>query len=55
MTGNSRSSGAVHIPSRIALCCLHYFARRGTIALASIVWTISPPWFVVTLRKRRMP
>jgi hypothetical protein len=29
--------------------------RRGTIALASIVWTISPPWFVVTLRNRMMP
>jgi hypothetical protein len=28
---------------------------RGTIALASIVWTISPRWFVVTLRNRMMP
>jgi hypothetical protein len=30
-------------------------ARRGTIALANIVWTISPRWFVVTLRNRMMP
>jgi hypothetical protein len=29
--------------------------RRGTIALANIVCTISPRWFVVTLRRRMIP
>jgi hypothetical protein len=29
--------------------------RRGTIALANIVCTISPCWFVVTLRRRMIP
>jgi hypothetical protein len=29
--------------------------RRGTMAFAVIVWTISPCWFVVTLRNRMMP
>jgi hypothetical protein len=46
---------AMHIPSRFVLPSLLYPGRRGTIALAIIVWTISPRWLVVTLRNRMIP
>src|SRR6266496_4661557 len=48
-------SSVLHAAHPLALSSLLYVARLGTIALASIVCTISPCWFVVTLRNLMIP